>query len=107
MFLHGRCAKLARVHFNLLFTGSDNEVLTPQQMGLAKQFCLLLTGSVGQTVPEHVAFISRGVAYWVRDCRVLKSEYLLELLNKHIDMHHSKMMTTVVSALLWSHHVSF
>lgn len=70
MFLHGRCAKLARVHFNLSFTGSDNEVLTSQQMGLTKQFCLLLAGSVGQSMPEHVAFISSGVAFGVRGCRV-------------------------------------
>lgn len=100
MFLHGRCAKLARVHFNLSFTGSANEALTSQQMGHAKQFCLL-----GQAVPEHVAFISSGVACWVRDCRVLKSEQLMELLNKHVHVHRSKM-TAVVSALLWSNHIS-
>lgn len=61
MFFHGRCAKLARFHFNLSFTGSHNEVLTSQQMGFPNQFCLPLGGSMDQCVPECMAFTSHGL----------------------------------------------
>lgn len=79
MFLYGRCAQLARIHFNLSFTGSDNEVLTSEQMGFAKQFCLPLAEATGQFVPESVAFTCSGVADWVGCCRMLKPELLLDL----------------------------
>lgn len=98
MLLYGRCAELAGIHFNLSFTHSDNEALTSQQMGLAEQFCSLLT----VIVPEHAAFLSSGVAFRVRDSGCW-SHNNMELLDKHMHMHQSKMMAAAVSALRWSH----
>lgn len=63
-------------------------------MGLAEQFCSLLTG----IVPEREAFLSSGVAFMVRDSGCW-SYSNLELLDKHIHMHQCKMMAAAVSAL--------